>query len=98
MPLGTFGPGLISRLWVTPAPSMRAGPLHRLEDAMSSDETLASCRKLFRLHDRSMETVMVLLRRARHLTATSRSRLDHCRASREGNSSQDHGRRREELR
>lgn len=43
---------------------------------MSSDEILASCRDLFRRHDRSMQSVAELLRRAHVLTTRSHERLD----------------------
>jgi hypothetical protein len=43
---------------------------------MSSDDVLASCRRLFRRHDHSMQAVAELLSKARALMALSRDRLD----------------------
>jgi hypothetical protein len=43
---------------------------------MSSESVLATCSRLFRRHDRTMQSVAVLLRQARTLVARSQERLD----------------------
>jgi len=43
---------------------------------MSSDSVLATCSRLFRRHDRTMQSVAALLRQARALVARSHERID----------------------